>query len=666
MKPDQIYCVFDYETYSEAPLKKTGGWEYSVHPSTEILCVAWRIGTRASLPNAKTKWWAPKFRHTKDAELKELLAAFRNPEIILVAHNALFEQVITRNVLGKIFRLPIIPPDRWICTASLAAALALPRKLEGAAAALALPVQKDKEGNKLIMKWCKPKKPTKKHPGTRCDDPVEFDRIVKYCVTDVDAEVGLFLKCPPLSETERKVWVLDQTINLRGFLVDRPLVENILTMIEDESKILNQETTDLSYGTLESANQRGGVLAWLEAEGVFLGDLRKKTVEDALNEGLVDNDAKRMLEIRLAISKTSTAKYQAFELRSRHDSRLRDILLYWAASTGRWGGMGVQPQNFPRGSIKNTIQAADILREGDLELVRLIYGDPMSVFSSCLRNMIVAPEGKTLDVSDYAAIETRVLFWVARHETGMQAFFDGRDLYKEQAAEIFGVPVEEVNTFQRFVGKGVILGCGYSMGGKKFAGSCKSQGQEIDQELADAAVKSYRTIHAPVVKLWDNIGRAAIAAVQNPGKKYTINRTQWYVQDKFLFCVLPSGRKLAYYGPTVLYDKTPWGDKRPCLYHWGVNAMTKRWEIQKTYGGRLVENVVQAIARDLMAEAMLRIEERGPWKIVLSVHDELIAERDLKLGGSIEEFNQLMATLPAWAEGCPVKVEGYTGTRYRK
>lgn len=658
---DQLYCVLDYETYSEADLKKVGGYEYSKHPSTEVLCLAWKVGTRDTLRNNKTKYWAP-----GGLGLMELVYILNDPKFILVAHNALFEQVITNNVLVRYHAFQPIPPKRWLCTASLAAALALPRKLEGAAEALALPVQKDMEGNRLILKWCKPKKPSKKDPSTRHSDSIEFGKIIKYCMTDVDATAELFLKLPPLTALERMVWELDQTINLRGFLVDTRLVDTVLGMIGRETAFLGRETAELSDGALTTTNQRAAVLAWLEENGAFVSDLTAKTVKESLEMGLVDGKAKRMLEIRQAISKTSTAKYQAFRLRSRHDGRLRDILLYHGASTGRWGGMGVQPQNFPRGTIKNTTQAADILATGDLELVRMIYGDPMSVFSSCLRNMIIAPEGETLDVADYAAIEARVLFWVARHEEGLKAFREGRDLYREIAAEIFGVDISKVTSAMRFVGKGVILGCGYSMGAKKFAESCKNQGQEIESRIAEVAVKAYRSAHQPVVKLWDNIHRASIAAVQNPGKRYTINRTIWFCKDDFLWCELPSGRKLAYAKPSVQFEKTPWGDMRPCLYHYGVNSMSRKWERQKTYGGRLTENVVQAIARDFMAEAMLRIESKKAWKIVLSVHDELIAQRNINSHYGIKDFENLMSELPYWGTGCPIKVEGWTGIRYRK
>jgi Mesyanzhinovviridae DNA polymerase I len=667
---NQRYLILDYETRSEADLKKVGAWEYSKHPSTEILCAAWRIGTREELKNALIQSWAPT---RNPSGLVSLLHSLVNPEINLVAHNALFEQVITRNVLRKYSPISIqinkitpnnIPSERWICTAAMASAMALPRSLEGACQALNLPVQKDMEGRRLILKMCKPRKATKKNSAKWHESEEDLRRIIEYCKTDVEAETELFLAVPQLNPTERKIWVLDQKINLRGFQVDRKLINATLQMIEEETKKLNKETEAMSFGTLGSTTQRNEVLKWLEAEKVFLPDLRAKTVKDALKTGLADGDAKRMLQIRQAVSKTSTAKYTAFEMRSRTDSRVRDILVYHAATTGRWGGAGVQPQNFPRGNIKNTTQAAEILREGDLELIRLLYGDPMSAFSSCLRSVIKAPEGREFFCADYNAIEARVLFWVAKHAAGLKAFRDNRDLYREMAAVIHDKEQDEINDLERFVGKGVILGCGYGMGWKKFVQTCASQGQIVQDEIAQKAISLYRKVHHPVPTLWSNLEKAAIAAVLNRGKKYTINRTSWWVEGKFLFCELPSKRRLSYYGPEVRYVPTPWDEKRPVLYHWSVNSVTRKWELGKTWGGVLTENVVQAIARDLMAEAMLRIEDSG-YQISLSVHDELLAERE-KEKGSVEEFEKLMAILPAWAEGCPVKVKGWVGPRYRK
>jgi len=340
MADSQVYMIIDYETYSEVDLKRCGAYEYSIHPSTEIICAAWRIGTRETLRTAKTQSCLP-------SQIHQLANAMRLADIV-VAHNAYFENVITSGVLGV-----TIPPERWLCTASLAAALALPRNLEGAAKALKLAVQKDMDGRRLILKWCKPRKPSKNNPKTRHDDPGELARLVEYCKQDVDTTVELFMNVPLLTPSERRVWELDQKINLRGFAVDRPLINTALRLIDEETTAINFKTQELTFGALTSATQRDGVLGFIESEGVYLPDLRKKTVEDALAGDLVPpGPARQMLEYRQAISKTSTAKYQAFERRSRHDSRVRDILLYHAASTGRWGGLGVQPQNLKRPKLK--------------------------------------------------------------------------------------------------------------------------------------------------------------------------------------------------------------------------------------------------------------------------------------------------------------------------
>jgi DNA polymerase len=344
---------------------------------------------------------------------------------------------------------------------------------------------------------------------------------------------------------------------------------------------------------------------------------------------------------------------------------VRDILVYHTASTGRFGGAGVQFQNLPRGNIKEIPTALKLLVAGDHDLIRPIFGEPMGVFSSLLRSMIIPEKGNEFFCADYAAIEARVLFWVAGNKPGMDAFRDGRDLYKELAMVIFNHEVvEEVTKDQRFVGKTSILGAGYGMGPKKFQATCEAQGAQIHEQTAKLAIATYRKVHFQVVSLWDKYTRASIAATQNPGKIFSIKKTKWYVKDDFLYCELPSSRKIAYHKPSVKYELTPWGEKRPVLYHYGVNGLTRKWEESSTYGGKLTENVVQAIARDLMAEAMLRIEKAG-YEIVLTVHDELLAERK-KGFGDLKHFCDLMNESPEWAKGCPINVEGWQGDRYRK
>jgi len=303
-----------------------------------------------------------------------------------------------------------------------------------------------------------------------------------------------------------------------------------------------------------------------------------------------------------------------------------------------------------------------------LESLRFLFGDPMPVFASLLRSAIIPKKGSVLNVADYAAIEARVLFWVAKHQDGVRAFAENRPIYEEMALDIYGLKdVADVTPSQRFYGKSAVLGCGYGMGHAKFQAECKRFGQMISEEFSFQVIQAYRRKHAPVPTLWGVLEKAAIAAVESGSKRYTVNYTTWYVRNGFLWCELPSGRALAYADPSVRYVTPKWGgDKRPTLFHMGVNSKTKKWEEQKTWGGTLTENVVQAISRDIMVDAMLRIDAAGPWQIVLSVHDEVVAERNKKLGGSIAEFIQLMEIVPEWAKGCPIKVEGWEGDRYRK
>lgn len=299
-----------------------------------------------------------------------------------------------------------------------------------------------------------------------------------------------------------------------------------------------------------------------------------------------------------------------------------------------------------------------------LETLRMLFGDPMAVFSSLLRSMITAAPGKKLYAGDYAAIEVRVLFWMAGHADGVAAYRDDRPIYEEMAAAIYDVPLAEIvnPSIERDMGKRAILGAGFQMGAPRFKDQCAEFGNIITEELAETAIKAYRRKHAPVVKMWANVERAAMAAVKNPGRAYKVNKTKWWVEGKYLFCELPSGRRNSYYGPEIRQRKMSWGEMREGLYHWGVDPIKKTWRLEATYGGKLVENCVQGTARDLMAYAMPRVEAEG-YEIVLTVHDELVTE---KAQGSAAEFGALMAELPPWAEGLPVKVGAYESPVYKK
>ena len=672
---NQLYLILDYETFSEIDIKKVGSYEYSNHPSTEILCASFRLGTRKTLPTAKVHTYAPKKfwnEHRDDLRKGKLLGEYiLNKDVVIVAHNAMFEQAVTRFVLPGQKRPLIIPHKRFLCTAALASVFALPRKLEGACQALQLDHQKDAEGHRLMLKWSKPRKPTKNNSDKRHSDPTEFDRLILYCERDIYAETDLFLALPPMIDSERDLWVFDQVINFRGAYVDRPLVKKIIGMIKEEKDNMTEELQQLTNGVVKTGGQGAVIQKWLETNDVFLPNLQKKTVEDAIKDGLVDGQVKRVLELRQNLNKTSLKKYPTFLNHTTTDSVMRFSLNFHAASPGRWGGAGVQPHNFPRGTLKNAEgdlapAAAEAINDGaDLEMVRLLYGEPMEVFVSCLRTMIKAREGKELFVADFAAIEARILFWVADHYEGCKAYREGRKMYEEMAMDIFNITdIFKVTKDQRFVGKQTVLGSGYGMGFKKFQSSCQDLGQEVSTEVSKKAITSYREKHKPVPNLWKNLEKAAIAAVNNPTKTFKINHTEWFMKGKFLYCRLPSGRCLHYYGPHIKHERTPWGDSRATLRHWGVDPKTKKWVVEHTWGGKLTENVVQAISRDLLAAAMLRIEKAG-WKVLLTVHDEIIAEREVGQG-DLEEFNGLMKKLPDWAKGAPVDCEGWYGQRYHK
>jgi DNA polymerase len=676
------YLILDYETYSELDLKKVGGWEYSKHHSTEILCVGYRFGTRANLANSKTVIWSPYLPETQ-IEFRGFLEALRNSNVQLVAHNALFEQVLTKNVFGPRYmrsklELRQIPLERWICTASLSRSRGLPGKLEDVTNALNLSHKKDMEGHRLMLRLCKPKKPSKKDPSLRINDEASIARLAEYCVRDVDAETELFLRLPPLHPREREFWLIDQAINLRGFGVDRNLVQSALTLIAHETNRLDEEVRTITKGRLNSARQRNAVLKYLRVNKMVLPDLRANTVKEVLEKNEFPNEqCQKLLEARDAISRSSTSKYRAFEMRSRSDSRARDNTIFFGAHTGRQAGTGLQPQNL----FKTLFRPEDLgiglglILANDRHCIEALFEKPMELYASALRSCIVPSPESFLDVGDFATIEVRVLFWLAGNDAGLQAFKAGQDLYIEMAAKIYGVCPKELKrkydlgdkkaSLMRQLGKQTVLGAGFGMGinGEKFQATCKQYGIDIPISLAKRAIQAYRQLHQSIPVFWSNLERAALLAFTNPGKTYRIGFLKWKMEKDFLTVELPIGRKLSYYQPKVELKKNLYGFRRQLSYM-GILSPSKKFGRIKTWGGKLAENVVQAVARDLLMEAVSRLEMTES-KPVLTVHDEIICERP-EGQGSFEEFLKTMAMVPDWAKGFPIKVEGWSEKRYRK
>lgn len=674
--------LLDYETRSRAPLPDTGQHMYARHPSTEIMCAGWKV-----IGEKDTHLISYPGIYTDDAsETKEFYYALKHAEHV-VAHNAPFEQAIYKHVhlqttpMGA--KMRELEPKDYICTLSLCSIMALPRGLEGAGKALDLDIKKDVEGRKLLLQMCKPRRPIQNIKEwiewVETDDALK--RLYEYCKTDLWTEEELYLKLKkyqPFTAKERELWVLDQKINQRGFQVDMPLVDSILKMIKQEETELTHQLRLKTFGWVKTAKSTAALQRFLKDQGFSIPNVQKKTIDDTLKEieklGKVANsEVIDVLKIRQSLGKSSTSKYEAFKNRcDTLDNRVRDNLLFHGASTGRWAGTGVQPQNFPRGTVKVPPYAYSDVLDGDLNWVRSFYGRPMDLFSSMLRGMIVASPGKELFCGDFSSIEARVLLWVAGDRPGLKEYADGLDIYCSMAATIYGCSYEEIlaeykregYSERRQVGKKVILACGYQMGLKKFAQTCADEGIDVPMSLLERAHKAFREKYPLVPKVWDNYERAAIYAVVNRGKKVSVNKVTWYVEGDFLFARLPSGRRLSYYKPEVRNEETPWGDLRPKLYVWTTDSKTKQWVQRAVYGGLLCENIVQAISRDCMSEAMTRIEDNG-YEILVTVHDEVLTERDIG-EGTLPKFEALMSQRPEWGPDIPLKVGGWTGPRYRK
>ena len=643
----------DFETKSELDVRNVGAWRYSEDPSTEILCLSYR------LPGQETKIWIP-----PEDFPQEIIEHIENG-FTVEAHNAQFEMAIWINVLNKRLGIPV--PTRWADTMAVCAYKALPLGLDKAGAALDLSTQKDKRGKYLIQRLCKRHKPTKNNPTGWIDDQDLLDELYDYCIQDTDVEHLLGSTLGDLPLPEYRLWVLDQIINKRGVRLDVPAVEaavNITNMIDEK---LTKELVVLTNGAIETAGQRDKILAWIVEQDYFLVDMTKKVVEEALEDRDMPDNVRRLLEIRQQLSRASAKKLVKMLDCVCEDGRIRGLLQYHGASTGRWAGRLVQPQNFPRGTIKDVEQLIATIKTGDPELLAIFYDDPMEAIASSLRGMFISDDDRDFCVSDFSAIEACVLAWVADEEWKLQAFYDKEPIYEKTAELVFGYPVNKKdNPDERQVGKTCELAFGYQ-GGVNAWRNFDSSDMYTDEEV-DHFKNQWRDRHPKVVDLWYGLEEAAISALKT-NKTHSFRGIIYQIEHdaagKWLTCTLPNNRKLWYYDPKMKDRMMPWDEWKNCLSYMGRNSKQGgRWDRIFTYGGMLVENVVQAISRDLMAEAMIRVEKED-YPILLTVHDEIISE-PYKDHGSLEEYNAIMSEVPIWATGCPVSVDGWRGTRYRK
>ncbi len=633
----------DFETRSEVDIRKSGAWVYATHPSTEVLCMAYAVGDGEV--EIVSKGEMPIFKN----RMSNLFVKGS----IFVAHYAMFEYYIWHEILVKRFGYPKIPQSQWRCTASKAAVLALPRGLDGAAGALELDFRKDMEGKKVMLKMCKPRKPTKNDKSKWHETPEDYEILESYCKDDVEVERALDIELRDLLPSELNVWFLDQEINRRGIKVDMEAVDSALELIEQYKVEKVAKVVEISDGFLDGVSRRQKVLTWAKGLGVHLPDFTKETVNETLS-GEIPDELRKVLEIRQELGKTSTAKYEAFKKATDKDDILCDTLVYHGASTGRWSGKNVQLHNPPRGTISDTDDCIELMKKRDLGVFRMFYPKVMEAISSCIRGMLIAREGHEFFVSDFNAIEVRVLFWLANEYAGLKRYELNQDLYVDMAMRIFDST--DIDDLKRFVGKQTVLGCGFGMGlnGERFVGTCRTHNVTIALDTAKRAVSTYRETYRAIPAYWKTVERAAIEAVLTK-KPIKIGRIVWFVDGDFLYVKLPSNRCLAYHKPEI---------HEMSLTHMGIDSKTNSYVRQTTWGGTLVENVVQATARDLMVNGMFNVEE-DDYEVLLTVHDEVMSERETGKG-NVEEYDRLLSTTPDWAKGCPIAAKGWKDVRYKK
>jgi DNA polymerase bacteriophage-type len=580
---------------------------------------------------------------------------------IYYAHYSMFENYIWHHILVKRYGWPKIPLKQWRCTAALAGSHALPRSLENAALALNLTHKKDMEGKRTMLKMCKPKA-----KGGWHESPEDFEKLYKYCIEDVEVERGIHAALPELTEKEQQIWFLDQKINTRGIAVDMELVEAAIIISDQHVEDCNAKMMQLTDGQVDKATQVARMKKWIGSKGVHVDSLDKAAITQLIADD-VDPAILKVLRLRQQVARTSVKKFEALKNAVTSDGRVKDLFIYHGASTGRWTGKIVQPHNLPRGSIKDTETCIKAIKTKNLDIIKFLYPSVMDAISSCVRGALVAGPGKDLLCVDFASIEARGLAWLAEETEALKEFRTGEDSYVKMAEAIFDT--RTISKDQRFVGKTAVLGCGYGMGWKVFQASCASMGQEVSEELARKAVDAFRKKNAAIKKLWRDVEIAAKSTISTGNSTFVNNKknVEFKMLKDFLYCELPSGRRLAYHLPQIRRVEK-FDNMVDEISFMGV-SMGNKYTRQGVWGGTLVENIIQAICRDLLANAMLRVEA-ADYPVVLHVHDEIVSEvnkdgpmyHQLKL----DKFIEIITQVPKWATGFPIAAEGWRGKRYKK
>ena len=663
----------DIETYSDVDIKTAGVYAYADSPAFEILLIAYSFEhgksdlidlTGIDQPLDFIRGYYPEF-----------FEALTDPKIIKTAYNANFE----RTCLAKYLETPM-PPEQWHCTAVHAAMLGLPRSLAdvGKAINLAEDEQKLATGKALITYFCNPCKPTKANGGrTRnlpAHAPEKWELFKQYCCQDVVAEYSISdrLSSFPVPESEWTLWNFDQRMNDRGVRLDIDFVKGIVSHDELSRSRLLYEATQIS--ALQNPNSLSQLKKWMRDNSpINIDSLTKdavpvlmKRLSDLVTDGSYTPEEIspliRMLEIRQALGKTSTAKYSAMLSAVCSDNRLRGVLQFYGANrTGRWAGRIVQVHNLPQNKIPDIDLARELAAEQNFELLEIAFGESAFVFSQLIRTAFIASEGCRFVVSDFSAIEARVIAWVSGEQWRLDVFNTHGKIYEASASQMFHVPIEHIKKGSKLRQQGKVAELALGYQGAFGAIKKMDRDNSIPDEEIPMLVANWRAANPKICRLWRTVEAAAKAAITERRLVKIQHGIEFRYKEHILFIKLPSGRSLAYWDARVEETK----DGKSAVMYAGVNQETKAWGTLETYGGKLVENIIQAIARDCLAVAMLRVDAAG-YNIVMHVHDEMIVDVPCSDTEAADRITAIMAMPIEWAPGLPLKGETYETPFYKK
>lgn len=680
----------DFETRSAADLKVVGLDNYSRHSSTEPWCMGWSLADEdGPVITQPVGMWL------LGEPLPVQVAAHVTRGGMIVAHNAAFELAIWNNICVPRYGWPALKPEQARCTMAMAYAMGLPGSLEKAAAAVGISEQKDLAGGRLMLQLSQPRKVEGNAITWWDDDLDKLLQLYSYCEQDVRVERQLFHRLMQLSDSEQAMWNLDYRINQRGLYCDGKAAKAFFEVVKSESSRLDNEMRQVTGNMVGFCTEVKRIGEYLALRGLPMEGITKADVLDALAIEGLPPDVVKVLKLRQEAGKTSTAKLTPMLDAASSDGRIRGTLQYHGAATGRWAGRRVQFHNFPRPKIKFK-EIEDILDklvkipvDEFTAYVRCFYGPVLDSISSCLRSLIRAAPGNELLAADFKNIEGRGLAWLAGEEWKLKAFRDydlgiGPDLYLVAAGRIYSKDPSSygADSIERQHGKVAELACGYGGGVGAFQTMATTYLVKVSDEKAEEIKTRWRDAHPNIVQYWYDLENAAVNAVLHPGQVFTAGPPQrcvkFKVQGSFLWCLLPSGRPLCYPYPKILPVETPWGAIKDALTYMTVLDEQARkkgkaipdpqgkgdWQRISTYGGKLAENVTQAICRDLLAESIKRCEASG-YPVVLHVHDEIVSEV-AKGSGNLKIFEKLCSETLLWAKGLPVVASGWLGERYRK